>query len=114
MLYPQNGDRIMVVYFVTSFNPMYTVVKLLKVSKSQISSGATLSQVTWRLRQATGIYGELSVILVSGASYMAGSLPLKNDVTQLPQSRRQVHDVLSAAESVPPMSDSEVTSLAVP
>jgi len=43
---------------------------------------------------------------------MAGSLPLKNDVqtvTQLPQSRRQVHDVLSAAESVPPISDSEVT-----
>jgi len=43
---------------------------------------------------------------------MAGSLPLKNDVqlvTQLPQSRRQVRDVLSAAESVPPMSDSEVT-----
>jgi len=37
---------------------------------------------------------------------------LKNDVqpvTQLPQSRRQVHDVLSAAESVPPISDSEVT-----
>jgi len=43
---------------------------------------------------------------------MAGSLPLKNDVqlvTQLPQSRRQVHDVLSAAESLPPISDSEVT-----
>ena len=43
---------------------------------------------------------------------MAGSLPLKNDVqpvTQFPQSRRQVHDVLSAAESVPPISDSEVT-----
>ena len=43
---------------------------------------------------------------------MAGSLPLKNDlqpVTQLPQSRRQVHDVLSAAEPVPPISDSEVT-----
>jgi len=43
---------------------------------------------------------------------MAGSLPLKNDVqpvTQLPRSRRQVHDVLSAAESVPPISDSEVT-----
>jgi len=39
---------------------------------------------------------------------MAGSLPLKNDVqlvTQLPQSQKQVHDVLSAAESV----DSEVT-----
>jgi len=30
---------------------------------------------------------------------MAGSLPLKNDV-QLPQSRRQVRDVLSAAESI--------------
>ena len=43
---------------------------------------------------------------------MAGSLPLKNDVqlvTQLPQSRRQVHDVLSTAESVLPISDSEVT-----
>ena len=43
---------------------------------------------------------------------MAGSLHLKNDVqlvTQLPQSRRQVHDVLSAAESVPPILDSEVT-----
>ena len=43
---------------------------------------------------------------------MAGSLPLKNDVqlvTQLPQSRRQVHDVLSAAESVPPIANSEVT-----
>ena len=43
---------------------------------------------------------------------MAGSLPLKNDVqlvTQLPQSRRQVRDVISAAESVPPISDSEVT-----
>jgi len=43
---------------------------------------------------------------------MAGSLPLKNDVqliTQLPQSRRQVHDVLSAAESVPPISDPDVT-----
>ena len=42
---------------------------------------------------------------------MAGSLPLMNDVqlvTQLPQSRRQVQDVLSAAESVPPISDSEV------
>ena len=42
---------------------------------------------------------------------MAGSLLLKNDVqlvTQLPRSRRQVHDVLSAAESVPPISDSEV------
>jgi len=40
---------------------------------------------------------------------MAGSLPLKNDVqlvTQLPQSRRQV---LDAAESVRPISDSEVT-----
>ena len=52
------------------------------------------------------------MILVSGASQMAGSLALKNDVqlvTQLPQSRRQVHDVLSAAESVPPISDSEVT-----
>jgi len=52
------------------------------------------------------------VILVSGASQMAGSLALKNDVqlvTQFPQSRRQVHDVLSAAESVPPISDSEVT-----
>ena len=52
------------------------------------------------------------MILVLGASYMAGSLPMKNDVqlvTQLPQSRIQVHDVLSAAESVPPMSDSEVT-----
>jgi len=38
---------------------------------------------------------------------MAGSLPLKNDVqpvTQLPQSQRQVHDVLSAVESVPPIS----------
>jgi len=37
---------------------------------------------------------------------------LKNDVqldTQLPQSRRQVHDVLSAAESVRPISDFEVT-----
>ena len=43
---------------------------------------------------------------------MAGSLPLKNDVqlvTQLPQSRRQALDVLSAAESVPPISNSEVT-----
>ena len=43
---------------------------------------------------------------------MAGSLPLKNDVqlvTQLPQSGRQALDVLSAAESVPPISDSEVT-----
>ena len=43
---------------------------------------------------------------------MAGSLPLKNDVqlvTQLPQSRGQALDVLSAAESVPPISDSEVT-----
>ena len=43
---------------------------------------------------------------------MAGSLSLKNEVqlvTQLPQSQRQVHDVLSAAESVPPISDSEVT-----
>ena len=43
---------------------------------------------------------------------MAGSLLLKNDVqlvTQLPQSRRQVHDVPSAAESVRPISDSEVT-----
>ena len=43
---------------------------------------------------------------------MAGSLPLKNDVqlvTQFPQSRRQVRDVISAAESVPPISDSEVT-----
>ena len=43
---------------------------------------------------------------------MAGSLALKNDVqlvTQLPQSRRQAHDVLSAAESVPAISDSEVT-----
>ena len=43
---------------------------------------------------------------------MAGSLPLKNDVqlvTQLPQSRRQALDVLSAAESVLPISDSEVT-----
>jgi len=42
---------------------------------------------------------------------MAGSLPLKNDVqlvTQLPQSRRQVHDVPSAGDSVPPISDSEV------
>jgi len=41
-----------------------------------------------------------------------GSLPLKNDVqlvTQLPQSQRQVHDVLSAAKFVPPISDSEVT-----
>jgi len=39
-------------------------------------------------------------------------VPLKNDVqlvTQLPQSRRQVHDVPSAAESVPPISDSELT-----
>ena len=34
----------------------------------QISSSATLSQVTWRLWQATGICGELSVILVLGAS----------------------------------------------
>ena len=43
---------------------------------------------------------------------MAGSLPRKNDVqlvTQLPQSRRQVYDVLCAVESVPPISDSEVT-----
>jgi len=43
---------------------------------------------------------------------MAGSLPLKNDVqpvTQLPQSQRQVHDVFSAAESMPPISDSGVT-----
>ena len=43
---------------------------------------------------------------------MAGSLPLKNDVqlvTQSPQSRRQALDVLSAAESVLPISDSEVT-----
>ena len=43
---------------------------------------------------------------------MAGSLPLKNDVqlvTQVPQSRRQALDVLSAAESVLPISDSEVT-----
>jgi len=43
---------------------------------------------------------------------MSGSLPLKNEVqlaTQLPQSQRQVHDVLSAAESVPPISDSEFT-----
>ena len=31
------------------------------------------------------------------------------NVTQLPQSWRQVHDVLSAAESVPLISDSEVT-----
>ena len=43
---------------------------------------------------------------------MAGSLPLKNDVqlvTQFPQSRRQALDVLSAVESVLPISDSEVT-----
>jgi len=43
---------------------------------------------------------------------MAGSLPRKNDVQpviKLPQSRRQVHDVLSAAESVPPILDPEVT-----
>jgi len=43
---------------------------------------------------------------------MAGSLPLKNDVqivTQFLQSRRQALDVLSAAESVLPISDSEVT-----
>ena len=43
---------------------------------------------------------------------MAGSLPLKNDVqlvTQFPQSRRQALDVLSVAESVLPISDSEVT-----
>ena len=42
---------------------------------------------------------------------MAGSLPLKNDVqlvTQFPQSRRQALDVLSAAESVLPISNSEV------
>jgi len=42
---------------------------------------------------------------------MAGSLPLKNDVqlvTQFPQSRSQALDVLSA-ESVLPISDSEVT-----
>jgi len=41
-----------------------------------------------------------------------GSLPLKNDVqlvTQFPQSRRQALDVLSAAESVLPISYSEVT-----
>ena len=37
-------------------------------TSKQISSSATLSQVTWRLRQATGIYGKLSVILVIGAS----------------------------------------------
>jgi len=38
---------------------------------------------------------------------MAGSLPLKNDVqlvTQFPQSRRQALDVVSAAESVLPIS----------
>ena len=43
---------------------------------------------------------------------MAESLPLKNDVqlvTQFPQSRRQALDVLSAAESVLPISDFEVT-----
>ena len=43
---------------------------------------------------------------------MAGSLPLKNDVqlvTEFPQSRRQAFEVLSAAESVLPISDSEVT-----
>jgi len=43
---------------------------------------------------------------------MAGSLALKNDVqlvTQLPQSRGQALDVPSAAESVFPISDSEVT-----
>jgi len=43
---------------------------------------------------------------------MAGSQPLKNDVqlvTQFPQSRRQALDVLSVAESVLPISDSEVT-----
>jgi len=37
-------------------------------TSKQISSSATLSQVTWRLWQATEIYGELSVILVSGIS----------------------------------------------
>ena len=43
---------------------------------------------------------------------MAGSQPLKNDVqlvTQFTQSRRQALDVLSVAESVLPISDSEVT-----
>jgi len=43
---------------------------------------------------------------------MAGSLPLKKDVqlvTQLQRSRRHVHDVLNAAESVLPISDYEVT-----
>jgi len=43
---------------------------------------------------------------------MAASLPLKNDVqlvTQFPQSRRQALGVLSAAESLLPISDSEVT-----
>jgi len=34
----------------------------------QTSSSAILSQVTWRLWQETEIYGDLSVIVVSGAS----------------------------------------------
>ena len=54
-------------------------------TSKQISSSATLSQVTWRLWQVTGIHGELSVILVLRASKMAGSLSLKNDVQLVTQ-----------------------------
>ena len=57
--------------------------------------------------------GNNDILVNCARDLYPGSLPLKNGeqpITQLPQSRRQVHDVLSAAESVPPISDSEVTS----
>ena len=63
---------------------------------------------------ARATLGNNDILVNCARDLYPGSLPLKNDVqlvTQLPQSRRQVpvHDVLCAAESVTPISDSEVT-----
>ena len=74
-------------------------------------AAAAATVVNADVMTVTAWYASRACKLIISHSF-THSLAPKNDVqlvTQFPQSRRQIHDVLSAAESVPPISDSEVT-----
>ena len=70
-----------------------TIFRLTQRIARSVCEGRASCFTTWR---------------ISTARYTLSTAYMQ-PVTQLPQSRRHVHDVLSAAESVLPISDSEVT-----
>jgi len=62
MLYPQNGDRIVAVHFVTSFQPMYTNDLFAQFTprarRDKTVGSASCRGRAWRCERASDDYGE--------------------------------------------------------